>query len=167
MSWARRLLWAQAPPADLARAQGGSAMRGSAAASDARREIGEAALAACDRVELGKLLVAPMISAIRDQLARRVELLARLLQEPRGLGRIGQSGRRRARVNDAVQRREGFAPRQRKPRALERAIAEMESHRSGLGDLPRLVQIAPPAVPIADRATEGGTSEQAASDIVA
>jgi hypothetical protein len=47
--------WVQAPPikADPARAQDGSPTRGSAVASDARREIGEAALFGRDRVELG------------------------------------------------------------------------------------------------------------------
>ena len=59
--------------------------RGSGAASNARRQIGEAALPRRDRVELGKLRVPPMIAAIRDQLARSVEIFARqaLLCSPR------------------------------------------------------------------------------------
>ena len=90
---------------------------------------------------------------------------ARLVPEPRGRGGVGQSGRRRARIDEAVQRREGFAPRERQPRALERAIAEKEPHRPRLGDLLRFVEVARRAVPVADGAAEGGAGEQAARDL--
>jgi hypothetical protein len=70
-----------------------------------------------DVVELGKLLVAAVIAAIRDELARRIEFFARLREEARRLWRVGQSGRRRARVDEEVQRREGLAPRQSEARA--------------------------------------------------
>ena len=96
-------------------------------ASHARREIGEAAAAGDDGVELAELLVAPVIAALGDELARHVELLPRLVSEPGGRGGVGQSGRRRARRDEAVQRREGLAPREREPRAFERAIAEIRA----------------------------------------
>ena len=67
-------------------------------------------------------------------------------------------------VDEAVQRREGFAARERKPRALERAIAEIEPHRPRLGDLLDLVEVARRAVPLANGAAESGAGEQAARD---
>ncbi len=108
-----------------------------------------------------------MIAAFGYELARRVELFVRLLQEPRGLGPVGQSGRRRARLGERVQRREGFALRQSEPRAFEREVAEIEPHRPRLGDLLHVVEVAPRAVPFAEGAAESGAGEQAASDKVA
>ena len=130
--------------------------------SNARPQIGEAAVAGDDGVELGELRIPPMIAAIRDQLARRVELLARFLQEPRGLGGVGRSGRRRARVDEAVQRREGLDARKSEARSLERAIAKKEPHRPQLGDLLDLVEVARCAIPVADGAAEGGAGQHAA-----
>ena len=74
----------------------------------------------------------------------------------------GTSGRRRAWLDEPVQRRESFAPRQGQPRALKRAIAEVEPHRPWLGDLLDLVEVARGAVPIADSAAESGAGEEAA-----
>ena len=82
-------------------------------ASDARRQGGEASVAGGDVVKLNKLPIAAMIPALRDQLSRRVELLARLLEEPLGPGRVGQSGHRRARCDESVERSEGLKTRQR------------------------------------------------------
>ena len=66
--------------------------------SHARREIGEAAAAGDDVVELAEFLVAPVIAALGDELARRVDLFPRLLPERGRRGGGGQSGRRRARA---------------------------------------------------------------------
>ena len=120
-----------------------------------------------DSVEFGKLLVPTMISAIRDELPRCVELFPRFRQAGARLGGVGQGGRRRAWSDEAVQRREGFAARQREPRSLERAIAEIEPHRPRLGDFFDIVEVARGAVPVADGAAESGASEQAASEVVA
>ena len=68
--------------------------------------------------------------------------------------------------NEAVQRREGFAPRQSEPGALERAVAQIKPHRPRLGDLLRLIEVARRAVPVADGAAEGGAGEEAARDII-
>ncbi len=135
--------------------------------SHARRKIGEAAAAGDDGVELAEFLVAPVIAALGHELARRIELHARLLSKPGRRGAVGQSRRRRARLDEAVQRREGFAVRERKSRALERAIAEKEPHRPRLGGLVDLVEIAPGAVPVVDGAVQGGAGEQAAREMVA
>ena len=82
-----------APPSPL-RGEGGAQPSLGRSTSNARRELGEATSAGDNVVELGKLLVAPMIAAIRNQLARRVELLARFRQEARCLGRVGKAGGR-------------------------------------------------------------------------
>ena len=58
----------------------------------ARRQIGEAAAAGDDVVELGEFFVAPVVAAFGDELARGVEFLARLLLEARRRGGVGQTG---------------------------------------------------------------------------
>ena len=133
--------------------------------SDARRQIGEAAAAGDDGVELGEFLVAAVVATFGDELARHVELLPRFLTERGRSGRVGGSGRRRVWLDEACERREGFAPREREPRAFERAIAKIKPHRPWLGDLLRFVEIARRAVPVADGAAEGGAGDEAARDV--
>ena len=63
--------------------------------SDARRQIGEAAAPREDLVEFGQLRVAAVVAACRDELARCVELLPRLLTERGrrvGVGKAGGGG---------------------------------------------------------------------------
>jgi hypothetical protein len=50
--------------------------------SDAGRQVGEAVPPGNDGVKLGQLLVAAVVAAFGDELARRAELFARLLAEP-------------------------------------------------------------------------------------
>ena len=57
------------------------------ALSDPRWQVGETAAVGDDRVELGQLLVATMVAAFGDELARDVELFARFFLEPRGFVR--------------------------------------------------------------------------------
>ena len=63
--------------------------------------------------------------------------------------------------DEAVQRREGFAAREREPRALHREIAEKQPHRPRLRDLLDLVEIERGGGEVADAATERGAGEQA------
>ena len=58
-----------------------------------RRQVGEAATAGDDVVELGELLVAPMVAAIGDERARDVELLARVVAGPAAVAASGDAGR--------------------------------------------------------------------------
>ena len=80
-------------------------------------------------------------------------------------GGVGRSGRRRARLDEAVQRREGLDLRQGEPRALEREgrtdkAASAPARRS---PRPRRGR-ARAASAVADGAAEGGAGQQAASD---
>jgi hypothetical protein len=104
-----------------------------------------------------------MVAAFGDELAGHVEFPARFLPERRRSGDGGQDRRRRARLDEAVERREGFSPRQRQPRAFERAVGEVKPHRPGLGDLLSFVEIAPRVVPLADSATEGCAGKKGAA----
>jgi hypothetical protein len=70
----------------------------------ARRQIGEAATAGYDDVELAELLVAPVIAAVGDELAGRIELHARLVAEPGRRGGVGWGGR--AGLDEAGERRD-------------------------------------------------------------
>ena len=129
----------------------------------ARRQVGEAATPGDDVVELAELLVAPMVAALGDELARDVELPC----APRSLsaaaaaasGTTGGGGLGSTRPLSGAN---ASRSRQREPRALERDVAEIKPHRPRLGDLLRLVEIALCAVPVADRAAEGGAGEQPA-----
>jgi hypothetical protein len=56
-------------------------------------------VAAHDSVEFGQFLVAAMVAAFGNELARDVELLAGFFPEPRGFVRVRQNGRRRARLD--------------------------------------------------------------------
>jgi len=67
-----------------------------------------------------------------------------------------------ARDDAAVQRREGFAAREREPRALQREIAEKQPHRPRLRDLLDLIEIAPGGGPVADAAAQSGAGKQVA-----
>jgi hypothetical protein len=79
------------------------------------REVGEAAAAGDDGVELGQLLVATMVAAFGDELARDVELLPRLFVERGRRGGVGQNGSWWARLDEAVERREGYRQVERTP----------------------------------------------------
>jgi hypothetical protein len=105
----------------------------------------------------GDFLVALVVAAFGDEFARDRELRVGFLQQPRGLGGVGGRGRA-----GAVQRREGFAARERKPRALQREIAQKKPHRPQLCDLLDLVEIAPGGGPVADAASQSGAGKQAA-----
>src|SRR5258708_3747710 len=130
-------------------------------ASHPRRQVGEAAAAVAHGFELGKLLVAPVVAAALDQLARRREVHPRRLRELRALLGAGRLRLRRTIVDEPVERRKRGDAREREPRAFERHIAEIKPHRPRLGDLLDLVEIARGAVPIADTAAEGSTGEEA------
>jgi hypothetical protein len=69
-----------------------------------------------------------VVAAFGDELARDVELLPRFLLKRRRSVWIRQDRRWWARLDEAVERREGLAPGERQPRALERAIASIQSH---------------------------------------
>jgi hypothetical protein len=64
---------------------------------NAWQKIGEAAMARDVVVKLAQLLVAPMIAALGDKLASRIQLFPRLHSEPGRRGGAGQNGWRRAR----------------------------------------------------------------------
>ena len=100
------------------------------AAPRLRREAAgrRTAAAGDDLVELGELLVAAMVTAFGDELARDVELLPRLFPKRRLSVGIRQDRRRWARLDETGERSERLAPRQRQPRAFERAIALIQSH---------------------------------------
>jgi hypothetical protein len=119
------------------------------------RQIGEAPAAGDDGVELGQLLVATMVAAFGDELARDLELLPRFLSERGRRGGVGQNGSWWARLDEAGER---------KPRAFKRAIAPIQSHFSRFGDLFCFVKVAFAAIQIAGRAAESGAGEQAARD---
>ena len=131
--------------------------------SDARREIGEAAAATR---KLAFLVAAGVIAALGNELARPVELFARF-REPRVLGRVWQSRRRGARLDQAVERREGFASAPGAGRARDRDVAKKETHGRPLSDL---VELRPPprAAPSgsADGAAERGACEQAGRNVM-
>ena len=117
-----------------------------------RRASANPQTAAC-----GDFLVALVITAVGDEFARDGELRERFLQQPRGLGGVGGRGRA-----GAVQRRKGFAARERKPRALQREIAQKTPHRPRLRDLLDLIEIAPGGGPVADAAAQSGAGKQVA-----
>jgi hypothetical protein len=75
-------------------------------------QIGEAAAAGDDVVELAKLLVAPVIAALGEEPAGRIELHARLVAEPGRRGGVGRGGRGRAGLDEAGERRERLDARQ-------------------------------------------------------
>jgi hypothetical protein len=129
-----------------------------------RRQIGEAAAAVAHGFELGKLLVAPVIAAAHDQLARRSEVRPRLRRKLRALHGTRRLRLRRTVVDEPVERRERRDARESEPRAFERHVAEKEPHRPRLGDLLDLIEIARGAVPVADAAAEGGAGEEAVGD---
>ena len=106
-----------------------------------------------------ELLVAPMVATLGDELAHDVELPARLVLERRCCGGVGRNGRRRVRLDEAVERRERLHSREREWRALERGVAEVKPHRARLGDLLRFLEIALCAVPVAARAAKGCAGE--------
>jgi hypothetical protein len=132
--------------------------------SHPRRQVGEAALAGEHGFEFGKFLIAPVIAAALDQLARRGEVHPCLLRELRALLGAGLHGRRRTVVDEPIERRERRDAGESEPRAFERHVAEKEPHRPRLGDLLDLVEIARGATPVADAAAEGGAGEETAGD---
>jgi hypothetical protein len=81
-------------------------------------------------IEFGELLVAAMVAAFGDQLAGDVELLPSFLSERGRRGGVGWNGSWWAPLDEADERREGLAPRQRQSRAFERAIALIPIRRS-------------------------------------
>jgi hypothetical protein len=64
-----------------------------------------------------------VVAALGDELARRGEVLRRLLAEARRLGGVGETWLRRAVVDEATERRERLEAREGEPSALERARA--------------------------------------------
>ena len=126
------------------------------------RQVREPPLAPEHRVQFGDFLVALVVAAFGDEFARDGELRAGFLLEPRGLGGVGARGSGGAGFEEAVQRREGFAAREREPRAFQRDVAEVEPHRPRLRDLLDLVEIARGGGEVADAVAEGGAGEEAA-----
>ena len=98
--------------------------------SDARRQIGEAARASDDGVELGEFLVAPVVAAFGDELARHVELLPRLLPER---GRRGGVGRERAAAGSARRGRSAARKPRAAPSASRARSSAMSQRKSRIG----------------------------------
>jgi len=96
------------------------------------------------RLRVFELLAPPAVAAFVDELAGRVEIVARRVP--------GVGG---GPLRDEPEQ----------PRAMQMNVGQMEPHRPALGDLKRLVEVLAPAVEVAGHGAPQGAGEEAAGNM--